>query len=113
MGVAAFARDHVLHGDDAYAGPFDRYRDIERDQGLTASFQGRGIDVPVPYMMGDRDTAQAMRGVPEPVEALPGIVPRPRAGTVLPGRGHWTRQEHPRRSTPHCRTFLAHLKEDG
>lgn len=53
-GVAAFARDHALHGDDAYAGPFDRYRDIERDQGLTASFQGRGIDVPVPYMTGDK-----------------------------------------------------------
>lgn len=56
---------------------------------------------------------QAVSGVPEPVEALPEIAPRPHAGTVLPGRDHWTRQERPRRSTPYCRTFLDHLKANG
>lgn len=111
--VAAFARDHALHGDKAYTGPIDWYRNIERNQGLMAPFQGRGIDVPAMYVTGDKDMVQAMRGVPELVEALPEIAPKLYSSTVLPGCGHWTQQERPEEVNAALVDFLTHLETNG
>ncbi|WP_370265380.1 alpha/beta fold hydrolase [Streptomyces sp. V4I8] len=53
--IQAYAEDFALHGDQAFTGAFNWYRNIERDNELLAPFQGRGIDVPALYVVGDRD----------------------------------------------------------
>jgi pimeloyl-ACP methyl ester carboxylesterase len=107
--VEAFARDHALHGARAYTGPLNWYRNIECNQGLMSPFQGRGIDVPALYMVGDMDMVTVMRGIPELREALPEIAPKLHDSVTLPGCGHWTQQERPAEVNAALVDFLAHL----
>lgn len=109
--VEVFARDHALHGDRAFTGGLAWYRNIERDQGLMSPFQGRGIDVPALYMVGDRDLVTVMRGIPELREILPLLVPRLHADVTLPGCGHWTQQERPDEVNAALLDFVAHVEE--
>ncbi|WP_160051491.1 alpha/beta fold hydrolase [Nocardiopsis sp. FR26] len=107
--VALFAREHALHGERAYTGPLNWYRNMERNQGLMSPFQGRGIEVPALYVSGDRDMVRAMRGVPELIEALPLIAPKLHASLTLPGCGHWTQQERPEEVNAALLDFLDHV----
>ncbi|MES0834312.1 MULTISPECIES: alpha/beta fold hydrolase [Nocardiopsidaceae] len=111
--VAAFARDHAAHGARAFTGGLDWYRNTERNQELMAPFQGRGIDVPALYMVGDMDLVTVMRGIPELREVLPLIAPRLHADVTLPGCGHWTQQERPDEVNAALLDFLAHVEAEG
>ena len=53
--------DFALHGEQAFTGAFNRYRNIERNNELPAPFRGRGIDVPALYAVGDRDMVTSSR----------------------------------------------------
>ncbi|MET9434868.1 hypothetical protein [Streptomyces sp. NPDC006551] len=57
-----YAEDFALHGDQAFTGAFNWYRNIERNNELLAPFRGRGIDVPALYIVGDRDMVTSLRG---------------------------------------------------
>ncbi|MFD7872882.1 alpha/beta fold hydrolase [Streptomyces sp. NPDC059766] len=94
--VQARAADFALHGDRAFTGPLNWYRNIERNSELLAAFRGRAVEVPALYIVGDRDLVMAMRGpdgTRTPVRRE--VAPHLRAQVVLPGCGHWTRQERP------------------
>ncbi|MFD9316437.1 hypothetical protein ACFWDQ_01755 [Streptomyces sp. NPDC060053] len=53
-------QDFVLHGERAFTGAFDWCRNIERNNELLAPFRV-GIDVPAPYVVGDRDMGTTLR----------------------------------------------------
>ncbi|MCX4857267.1 hypothetical protein [Streptomyces canus] len=46
--IPAYVEDFALHGEPAFIGAFNWYRNIE----LLAAFGGRGIDVPALYPVG-------------------------------------------------------------
>lgn len=50
--IQAYAKGFALHGEQAFTGAFNWYRNIERNNELLASFRGRGIDVPALYVVG-------------------------------------------------------------
>ncbi|MFE1168059.1 alpha/beta fold hydrolase [Nocardiopsis sp. NPDC058789] len=91
--VEVFAADHAAP--DAFTGPLDWYRNIDRNQGLMAAFQGLRVEVPALYVVGDRDMVTTLEGVPELRAVLSGIAPKLHADVTLPGCGHWTQQERP------------------
>ncbi len=107
--VRVFAREHALHGEHAYTGPLDWYRNIEANQGLMSPFRGRTIDVPGLYAVGTMDLVLAMRGVAELRAALTSIVPDLRGDITLQGCGHWTQQERPAEVNAALLDFLAGL----
>ncbi|MEU3017688.1 alpha/beta hydrolase [Nocardiopsis sp. NPDC007018] len=105
--LAVFAEDYAAP--DAFTGPLGWYRNIDRNQGLMAAFEGLRIEVPALYAVGDRDMVTTLRGVPELRASLRRIVPRLRADLTLPGCGHWTQQERPEEVNRALLDFLAAL----
>lgn len=59
--IGAYAEGFALHGEQAFTGAFNWYRNIERNNELLAPFRGRGIDVPALYVVGDRYMVTALR----------------------------------------------------
>ena len=105
--LAVFAEDYSAP--DAFTGPLNWYRNIDRNQGLMAAFQGLRIEAPALYVVGDKDMVTALKGVPELREMLPHIVPKLHADLTLPGCGHWTQQERPEEVNAALLDFLAAL----
>ncbi|WP_017589616.1 alpha/beta fold hydrolase [Nocardiopsis ganjiahuensis] len=105
--IAVFAEDYSAP--DAFTGPLDWYRNIDRNQGLMAAFQGLRIEVPALYALGDKDMVSILEGVPELRRALPLIAPKLHADITLPGCGHWTQQERPDEVNAALLDFLAAL----
>lgn len=105
--VAVFAEDYSAP--DAFTGPLDWYRNIDRNQSLMAAFQGLRIEVPSLYMLGDKDMVSVLEGVPELRQMLPLIAPKLHADITLPGCGHWTQQERPEEVNAALLDFLATL----
>jgi pimeloyl-ACP methyl ester carboxylesterase len=116
--IQVYAEDFALHGERAFTGAFNWYRNIERNNELLAPFQGRGIEVPALYVVGDRDMITSLYAVdgltvgdllrgkagPNPMSA---IAPEMRPPVVLPGAGHWTQQERPAEVNAALLEFLA------
>jgi pimeloyl-ACP methyl ester carboxylesterase len=116
--IQAYAEDFALHGEQAFTGAFNWYRNIERNNELLAPFQGRGIEVPALYVVGGRDMITSLYAVegytvgdllrgaagPNPMSA---IAPQMRAPVVLAGAGHWTQQERPAEVNAALLDFLA------
>lgn len=107
--IQVFAAEYAEHGDRAFTGPLNWYRNIERNQELLAPFRGRGIDVPALYVVGDRDMVTSLRGVDKLRASLPLIAPKLHSSVTLPGCGHWTQQERPEEVNAALLDFLAHL----
>lgn len=117
-----YAEDFALHGERAFTGAFNWYRNIERNNELLAPFRGRGIDVPALYVVGDRDMVTSLRGPdggPSLGEMFRGeggsdnpltaIAPQLHDLVVLPGCGHWTQQERPAEVNAALLDLLAHI----
>jgi pimeloyl-ACP methyl ester carboxylesterase len=121
--IQAYAEDFALHGEKAFTGAFNWYRNIERNNELLAPFRGRGIDVPALYVVGDRDMITALRGPGRedislsavlrgeggPGSSLSAVAPRLHGPVVLPGCGHWTQQERPAEVNAALLDFLARI----
>ncbi|MCX4744557.1 alpha/beta hydrolase [Kitasatospora sp. NBC_01287] len=107
--IAAFAEDYARHGEHAFTGPLNWYRNIDRNWELLAAFQGLGITVPALYVVGDRDLVTVLRGVDRRVAELPNIAPKLFRSVTLPGCGHWTQQERPAEVNAELLAFLTHL----
>ena len=94
---------------DFYAGEFSRtgfrgglnwYRNIDRNFALMAPFAGLKVTVPALYVAGDRDLVVAFAGAWNKLHREPEDSFRSCAASILlPGCGHWTQQERPRRLT--------------
>lgn len=74
-----------------FAGPLNRYRNVDRDWEDLAIWRHRPIGVPSLFVGGDKDgpTIWGASAIARFPEMLPGL----RGSHILPGCGHWTQQE--------------------
>ncbi|MCC3766927.1 alpha/beta fold hydrolase [Streptomyces sp. UNOC14_S4] len=107
--IAAFTREYAGHGERAFTGGLNWYRNIDRNWELLAPFEGLGIDVPALFITGDRDLVTAFPGMDKLLSALPGILPALHRSITLPGCGHWIQQERPEEVNSALLDFLGGL----
>ncbi|GHJ43270.1 epoxide hydrolase [Catellatospora sp. TT07R-123] len=107
--IAAFVADYSRHGDRAFTGGLNWYRNIERNWELLAAFRGRRIEVPALYLAGDRDMVVGLRGVEATLNTVEQAAPRLWRALILPGCGHWTQQERPNEVNRELVDFLTWL----
>ncbi len=88
-------------------GPFNWYRNIDRNWALLAPFQGAKVMPPALFIAGDRDgvitTAMGKRAL----DTLAASVPNLRDKVLIPGAGHWIQQERPIEVNAALLRFLA------
>lgn len=107
--IDVFAGDYGRHGDRAFTGGLNWYRNIERNWELLAAFRGRLIEVPALYIGGDRDMVIGLRGPDATLRTVEQAAPQLWRGLILPGCGHWTQQERPDEVNQQLLSFLAQL----
>lgn len=78
-----------------FRGPFNYYRNVDRNWELMAAFTGALVTVPALYVAGDRDMVVAIPGMDQHLANMKQFVPALRNIQMLPGCGHWTQQERP------------------
>ncbi|WP_116209944.1 alpha/beta fold hydrolase [Streptomyces olivoreticuli] len=111
--IDTFVREYAHHGERAFTGGLNWYRNLDRNWELLAPFQGRGIDVPALYVAGDRDLVRAFPGADKLLSSLERTVPRLHRSLTLPGCGHWTQQERPEEVNSALVEFLGELDARG
>ncbi|MFC5661478.1 alpha/beta fold hydrolase [Kitasatospora misakiensis] len=107
--VEAFVADYAEHGERAFTGGLNWYRNIDRNNELLAGLAGRPVDVPALYVAGDQDMVTAL--IPEEAlrRLLERLTPKLYRRVTLPGVGHWTQQESPAEVNAALLDFLGHL----
>ena len=78
-----------------FRGGLNYYRNLDRNWAQQAAFEGRRIEVPALYLVGERDTGLAMPGMRELIQSMDRLVPRLASSEVIAGAGHWLQQEAP------------------
>ena len=112
--IQAYAEDYALHGERAFTGGLNWYRNIERNHELLAAFRGRVIELPALYVVGDRDMVTSLRGGGEGLTTSPAkTLPQLRGVVKLEGCGHWTQQERPAEVNAALLSFLTQLDVEG
>ncbi|MEU5426092.1 alpha/beta hydrolase [Streptomyces olivoreticuli] len=111
--IDTFVREYAHHGERAFTGGLNWYRNLDRNWELLAPFQGRGIDVPALYVAGDRDLVRAFPDADKLLSSLERTVPRLHRSLTLPGCGHWTQQERPEEVNSALVEFLGELDARG
>ncbi len=91
-----------------FRGPFDWYRNMDRNWSLTAHLQDARITVPAAFVVGDRDPVRHYSGQHE--AGLKDWATDLRLQSVVPGAGHWIQQERPEEVN---RLLLAFLRLPG
>lgn len=76
-----------------FAGPVNWYRNLDRNWEQLAFVQGKRIEVPGLFMVGEVDPVRGYTGSGE--KELSEWVPDLRGQVVVPGAGHWLQQERP------------------
>ncbi|MFI9235235.1 alpha/beta fold hydrolase [Streptomyces sp. NPDC053079] len=107
--IQTFVREYAEHGDRAFTGGLNWYRNLDRNWELLAAFHDRGIDVPALYMAGDRDLVRSFPGMDDLLGSLHRTTPKLHDNVTLPGCGHWTQQERPDEVNAALLDFLAQL----
>ncbi len=92
-----------------FRGGLNFYRNMDRNWRDQAALAGLKVSVPALYMVGERDTGFAMRGIQEIIEAMPKIVPNLRESVRFSGAGHWLPQEHPEAFNARLIQFLRNV----
>lgn len=90
--LAAFVQSYTASG---FRGGLNYYRNLDRNWALQGALEGKTVDVPALYLVGERDTGLAIPGMDQIIAAMPALVPQLRAAEVIPGAGHWLQQEAP------------------
>nr|WKF60126.1 Epoxide hydrolase A [Paraburkholderia busanensis] len=90
-----FERFVKAFSESGFRGGLNYYRNLDRNWELQAAMEGRLVEVPALYLVGERDTGLAMPGMREIIDSMPRIVPRLSASRVVPEVGHWLQQEAP------------------
>lgn len=88
--------------------PINWYRNLDRTWALTDWLQGRRIEVPALFMVGEHDPVRNYAGPAELTlkRAVPGL----RAQLEVKGAGHWLQQERPEQVNAALLDFLAGLE---
>jgi pimeloyl-ACP methyl ester carboxylesterase len=107
--INVFVGDYARHGDRAFTGGLNWYRNIERNWELLAAFHGRRIEVPALYIGGNRDMVLGLRGPDATLNAVEEAAPQLWRAVILPGCGHWTQQERPDEVNQELLDFLGQL----
>lgn len=92
-----------------FRGPLDWYRCLDLNWSLTAFLQGRRIDQPALFIVGQHDPVRHYAGRHE--TALPTWLTDLRAQVELPGAGHWIQQERPDEVNRFLVEFLGSLSK--
>jgi pimeloyl-ACP methyl ester carboxylesterase len=91
-----------------FRGPFNRYRNFERDHDWSARFADPAIRQPALFITGEKDMGTKMMG--SDIETrMRAVMPNLRGYHVLPGCGHWTQQERPQETNRLLIDWLATL----
>jgi pimeloyl-ACP methyl ester carboxylesterase len=88
-------------------GPFNWYRNIDRNWALLAPFQGARVTPPALFVAGTRDGVIASPMGRGALETLAMGVPNLREKVLIPGGGHWIQQERPAEVNAALLRFLA------
>ena len=88
-------------------GPFNWYRNLDRNWALTAPFQGAKVTPPALFIAGDRDGVITTSMGKRAVDTLSAGVPNLRGKVLIPGAGHWIQQERPAEVNAALLGFLA------
>lgn len=102
-----FVQSYTASG---FRGGLNYYRNLDRNWALQAALEGKQVDVPALYLVGERDTGLAIPGMDQIIKAMPALVPQLRAVQVIPGAGHWLQQEAPDAVNLALVNFLTSLK---
>lgn len=87
--------------------PLDWYRNIDRNWELTAHLQGKTVEQPSLFIVGENDPVRHYAGRHE--KGLPDWLRDLRGQMVIPGAGHWIQQERPDAVNAALLGFLAGL----
>ncbi|PLQ00253.1 alpha/beta fold hydrolase [Cupriavidus pauculus] len=88
----AFVKSYQHSG---FRGGLNYYRNLDRNWELQAAFEGRPLEVPSLYLVGERDTGLAMPGMLDIIDAMPKLALAHHGSHVVPRAGHWLQQEAP------------------
>jgi len=88
-------------------GPFNWYRNIDRNWALLAPFQGAKITPPALLIAGTRDAVIASPMGRGALDAMPVSVTNLRDRVLIAGAGHWIQQERPAEVGAALCSFLA------
>ncbi|WP_255772444.1 alpha/beta fold hydrolase [Mycobacteroides abscessus] len=108
--IAAVTNSYARHGNRAFTGPLNWYRNIDRNQELLAPFKGLRVEVPGLYLTGSRDSVAAWQATKAARAAIHQTVPDLRADVTLHGAGHWIQQERPAEVSAALLDFLAQIR---
>ena len=78
-----------------FHGGLNYYRNLDVNWRLQASLEGKTVEIPALYLVGERDVGLSIPGMQEIIAAMPHLGPRLKETIVLPGCGHWAPQERP------------------
>lgn len=102
--IAVYAASFRKNG---LRGPFNWYRNIDRNWALLAPFQGAQVTPPALFVAGTRDGVIASPMGRGALETLAMSVPNLREKVLIPGGGHWIQQERPTEVNAALLRFLA------
>ncbi len=88
-------------------GPFNWYRNLDRNWALTAPFQGAKVMPPALFIAGDRDGVITTSMGKRALDTLSAGVPNLRGKVLIEGAGHWIQQERPAEVNAALLGFLA------
>lgn len=88
-------------------GPFNWYRNIDRNWALLAPWQGAQVQPPALFVAGTRDGVIASPMGRKALDTLADSVPRLRDKLLIEGAGHWIQQERPAAVNAALLRFLA------
>jgi pimeloyl-ACP methyl ester carboxylesterase len=80
---------------NGFRGPFNWYRNIDRNWALLAPFQGAKVTPPALFIAGARDAVIATPMGRAALDKMEESVPNLRGKVLVPGAGHWIQQERP------------------
>lgn len=78
-----------------FQGGLNYYRNLDRNWALQAAFDGKRVEVPALFLVGERDPGRSMPGMDQIVAAMPALAADLRGVEVIPHAGHWLQQEAP------------------
>ena len=93
--------------ENGFRGPFNWYRNFERNWKVTAPFQGARVTRPALFIAGERDEVITSVIGARSVPMLGKSVPELRETVLIPGAGHWIQQERPLEVNAALLRFLA------
>lgn len=88
-------------------GPFNWYRNIDRNWALLAPFQGAVVRPPALFIAGTHDGVITSPMGRSALDTLSTSVPNLRETVLIPGGGHWIQQERPAEVNAALLRFLA------